>query len=772
MLCRLALLISQLMQQYCRHESWAPGVGVSAATAHRSSERVSEFWDLGLMLCSCPHTSTTLACNRRELGVFGCLTHGLNAHLRTLSSQPLFAIATGAQQHSKRACGEAMVDSATSSGDGGRCHHHLPPLLLLRPAHLRFYGIDAEPERSLPSRRQRQYTDANTSAHGCSLSTPRTTVIKSTSRPTSGSSSPEYSVGLQHDQQQAQGGSGNSVLKGSRGSNRRGKLPLAPPAMSARCQVHPGVMQEVGVYPGDPVLVLTLAEGWASNLARTAGAVPSRLPTTGGEASGSIVGISAVFSAEAEAEADRAVETCRQGVDDIALKAKGEREKTFLQHQPREQGLAWQRNEQPAPAGQKHHQSILLAEGVATVTCSLCTIWSNPNLAPAETAVDGRVNIPLSSTAIAAAAAVAAAQYGPRLFQPPPEAIETRAEESNDSASLLPTTATPALAQPKPSSTTTTTDTAADDLIARFLKTAVEWHLTGTGAGPRNGSCPTDAVIGIIPIHALAGGFGTGNVAGNRPGCGIDTPPVAGRISARVLIPSKHQGDRALLVAEAAAGAVGEAVATAGSPDGVRGGKTGASPPAGGECLTAALDQHQQQEQQYRRFLPPGYTSLVKRSLRHLLVSDGCEIAVPSCPDNIGGMAMMMEGSAAGSGVHGPRESNDNSDSGGGQQNLPPEDGTALVRIDFGGGGGDHQRGEGEGALSALINGSVSAIGPESLLLVENEASAGVLGSADACTGVAAAATALRDRELRGRGSEGMGRACGVDRQDVGGCGK
>ncbi|CAN0138274.1 unnamed protein product, partial [Laminaria digitata] len=32
--------------------------------------------------------------------------------------------------------------------------------------------------------------------------------------------------------------------------------------------------------------------------------------------------------------------------------------------------------------------------------------------------------------------------------------------------------------------------------------------------------------------------------------------------------------------------------------------------------------------------LPPEYTSLVKRSLRHLVVSCGCEVAVPACPDS------------------------------------------------------------------------------------------------------------------------------------------
>lgn len=528
-------------------------------------------------------------------------------------------------------------------------------------------------------------------------------------------------------------------------------------------------MQEVSVCPGDPVLVLALAEGWASNASRTASAVPSRLLATAGEDLGKAVGQPAAPAAEAETE--RGVEDCRRGVDGVALKAQSE---------------AGAHGEQPPPVGVEQHRDNLLTEGVATLTCFLCTVWTNPHLAPTETAVDGRVNIPLSSTATAAAM-VRVAQYGPELRQPPPEATATNAEELTDGMSLLSNTAKPALAHPKPSPTATititTTDPAADGLITRFLKTAVERHLAGTGMGLGDGSCGADPVVGIIPVHALTGGFGTATFAGGRPGCGGDVPPVAGRVSARVIFPPRRRGGPAPVVAKAAVGAAREAPTTA-APLG--GGSSGRS---GGESLAIALNHHQQEQQQqqpgqeqHRRFLPPEYTSLVKRSLRHLLVSDGCEIAVPSCPDDVGGMAMATAGTAAGSGMQGPQAGSNNNSGGGngrGQQKTLPEDGTALVRIAIGGAGDGHQRGGSGGALSALISGCVSAIGPESLLLVEDGASAGVVGVASTSTGVAAAAapttaaaTALRGRGLRERGSEGEERDGVIDRHDIGGCGE
>ncbi|CAN0138171.1 unnamed protein product, partial [Laminaria digitata] len=66
--------------------------------------------------------------------------------------------------------------------------------------------------------------------------------------------------------------------------SKREKLPSAPPAMSARCQVHPALLKDLGASPGDPVLVLTLAEGWLSDA--TPPPAPLLTPTGSGGGGG------------------------------------------------------------------------------------------------------------------------------------------------------------------------------------------------------------------------------------------------------------------------------------------------------------------------------------------------------------------------------------------------------------------------------------------------------------------------------------------------------
>ncbi|CAN0126187.1 unnamed protein product, partial [Ectocarpus fasciculatus] len=475
---------------------------------------------------------------------------------------------------------------ATIAGDEDHHHHHhhhhhdvpSPPLLLLQPAHLRLYGYDAE--LSLPPRRRRRVPAADGPPSKTSTA-PAAPVAPAAGKHTPGvvgggssdgrdeegqatagdafgasssdapasrrhhSSSPEAGVKQQQQQQQQQQQrypAGASALQGeTRSGSRRSKLPLPPPAMSARCQVHPAVMQNLGLYPGDPVLALTLLGGRSS----AAAAAPSLVSA-------------------AAADSEIVAGGTASGV------SKG-----------------------PAPAAVNFAPG-----GTLELRCLLCTIWANPHLALAETAVDGRIHIPVPASNLPVAVPSDASL-------PIAEAVAATTERPADPPSPPFDPARPAAAA-SASPAAAAADPSAQDLIARFLRAA---HDSGREVGIDGEGYP---VVGIIPVRFLRNGPGTGTPAGVRAGRGGDgSPPAAGRVSARVLRSSRrHRGSAVGFL-----GGMGGTVAAAGVTGGIPGESNASSLSASPPAFEHAFQQRHQQQQQ--RHLPPEYTSLVKRSLRH-----------------------------------------------------------------------------------------------------------------------------------------------------------
>ncbi|CAN0067492.1 unnamed protein product, partial [Ectocarpus sp. 12 AP-2014] len=566
---------------------------------------------------------------------------------------------------------------ATIAGDGDHHHHHhvLPSLLLLQPAHLRHYGYDAE--FSLPPRRRppaadgpplRTATAAATARYapgvvGGGNSDNRDEKGQATAGDAFGASSSGVPAGRQHhssspeagakQQQQSQQYPADALVlqRETLSGSRRSKLPLPPPAMSARCQVHPVVMQDLALYPGDPVLALTLVGGRSS--ATTAASSLISAAAAGSESVGGTA--SGVF--------------------------KG-----------------------PAPAADSFAPG-----GTSELRCLLCTIWANPHLALAETAIDGRIHIPVPASALPVAAPSDASL-------PITGAVAATTDCLADPPSP-PSDAARATAAESRSPTATTVDPSTQNLIARFLKAA---NASGREVEKDGEGCQ---VVGIAPVRSLRKDPGTGTPAGGRAGRGGDaSPPAAGRISARVLRSSRrHRGSAVGYLGGMGGTAVAAAAGvTGGIPWESNASSLPASPPA---------FEHPFQQRQQQRYLPPEYTSLLKRSLRHLVVSDGCEVAVPSCPRSTG---TILEGPTA-AGVTGSANGDGGgSGDGGGKEHLPA-DGTTFLRIGIGDkGGGDGRRGEG-GALTSLLGGAVCVVGPESLVLVESEEGRGV-GARDSDT--------------------------------------
>lgn len=634
-----------------------------------------------------------------------------------------------------------MLGSATTAVDRDSNLHPAPPLLVLQPAHLRFYGFDAH--LSTPSQRQRaKGSDTPAANNSRPPSVFPSTAVGSTTetlRPV-GNDGSVGTVGLNASASRgtpkanALTGHGSSTLQragteaqqettGNPGLDgqypsyhRRGKLPLAPPLLSARCQLHPVVMRDLGLRAGDPALVLALTKGWISGRTTDLAGPPSGLPANavgGVEPEGlgsrnvsSGVATAAVgdggqgmgFGSGGADVAGVQVEALVRGVERLGLVAHagggGD-----PRHRERAEEAGAQKHRQQLEDRQQVHPrdqerrrvAALLPDGVAqTLRCFLCTAWTNPNLTPGEAAVDGRVSVPLPSTTTSAATAAIRGLLD--KSQPPTEEVAGASEIPADSSPLR------------------AADTRAplsDDIIVGFLRSAVDRHLLATRANTEDG-IDADPLVGIIPVSALCDGdYGVATIGGSRSGRVVDALPVAGRISARVLRGSRRRhGGMA-----AARGEGGRVVGGVVKGPGIaaRGGSPGEERavlhPDEGQQAAVLLQQRQRQS-----YLPPACTSLVKRSLRHLVVCSGCEVAVPSCPNGTG---TPLEGS--------PASAADERKVGGGSrsgQQPAKEDGTSRLRIEINGGSGDwHGSGR---ALTGLFGGAVCVVAPESLILVEN----------------------------------------------------
>ncbi|CAM9494719.1 unnamed protein product, partial [Ectocarpus sp. 4 AP-2014] len=111
----------------------------------------------------------------------------------------------------------------------------------------------------------------------------------------------------------------------------------------------------------------------------------------------------------------------------------------------------------PAPAADSFAPG-----GSLELRCLLCTIWANPHLALAETAIDGRIHIPVPASTLAVAAPSDASL-------PITGAVAATTECLADPPSP-PSDAARATAAESPSPTATTIDPSAQNLIVRFLR--------------------------------------------------------------------------------------------------------------------------------------------------------------------------------------------------------------------------------------------------------------------------------------------------------------
>lgn len=758
---------------------------------------------------------------------------------------------------------QLMARPQGSSNGGG--HYHIP-MVLLYPAHIQLYGVDA----TLNTLSQPPITEAATNSlpltpaetlPAAQVETPPPTPAEEQSRVSNNADvslenhdafarSPDLeqpvtgNVRKQQPQRQQRQQQRHQQKRQQRrgfpaGSGaKREKLPSAPPAMSGRCQIHPALMPDLGVFPGDPVLVLALADGWLSDPTPS----PLPLPVSTGSGGGGRGATATAASPEPRHTVDnpgRDVTARGLGDDDEGGGAGGataavpsQRWHTSIEPNGEEAGVAFrdrddgddgsggggavvdirsyilgssvseapedqaQRKDQP-PSQALQDQGIAVLSASAELRCFLCTVWNNPHLSSTQAAVDGRVNVPLADS-----------DYPPGPIRSP----------SDVTAAGGPTGRSDDPGKEKVSTTKREPiHGSADSITSCFMTAAVCRHQASLAAlvpASRERMDSGGAVVGIIPLHSANGGLptvasvrGAGGVAAGL--CGA--PPLASRVSARVLRPAAR-------IPRKASGVKGSAAF--GGSAGKRGPAAAARPVRASDtdrrlASTTSIDQEIPRKREnpstisanildiekynegggeggggdgpvgtenrrthpLRYFpFPPEYTSLVKRSLRHLVVSCGCDVAVPACPD-------LSVDAAAGMG--GPGDVSGSGGVEGGASRRRPADGTALVRIGsfstVGGGGSsevshfdgvalngvgasgigaNRSTGSGsgtgaasrtgallapfgspfspsrsamagsrdlprEGALTALLRGMVCVIGQDSIVLVEGEDGAG-----------------------------------------------
>lgn len=666
-----------------------------------------------------------------------------------------------------------MVGAATAPRGGGSPPGPPPPFLLLKPTHLRLYGVDSS--LNLPSQRPKTAAaEASAATPISAAGAPRTTPAPTTMQ-AANSNTP---AGAARDA--PAGGLPSAGRPGVMTSEAplawgasHGRLPSAPPAMSARCQIHPSAMQSSGLTPGDPVLVLVRAEGRPQ--------LASRGPTLSAKGAAGSAGSALLSPAESpRVELAGGGEDDREGMGGEALlsgvgaRASGVVPQGRLPStgggggscgggsggacagsDPARHGgggaLGTDASRQHQAERQETEQPVYREE----VTCLLCSVWANPTLSPAEAAVDGRVKIPLHVSEYS--------QAVPRSSSPAnapaqsPARVDTAPRLQGGGAGHEQHGYTP------------------ESVVSSFLRAVRE---RGVAAG--RGAESSAATVGVIPLFAVIDGASAGG-RGARVG---QATPVGGRISARVLRrriappPAVVGGATApaTMPASSSDASGGGSVATTSkchktrivgttsrptiatvderhSPSGARtfnppATATPAPPPPDSELGNARGPPRDCAP------LPPEYTSLVKRSLRHLVVAAGCEVVVPALPnvemDQPVGVPRRDDGGSVGVGGLGVRRN-------GGQR---PQEGHAVACIDslsiaggasggsegpshsysggLGGGlgrdswvsasplqaplAGRHAGGkgfEGSGALAALLGGAVCIVAPESQIFVE-----------------------------------------------------
>lgn len=484
------------------------------------------------------------------------------------------------KEGTKHSAAATITTSDSNAVDDQQC-----PLLLLQPAHLRLYGVEDALKAASPPKR------------------------------------------ATHDK-----------------PRKRERLHSAPPEMSARCQIHPTAMASLGSFPGDPVLVLVLARGWAQRqapcsddhcvddeMSRTRGGREERRD---GQRQTSARGVD-VATREREDEQPPPLPpepppTLRGSTDNV-----GNRDiRGGLEHGDLESGAF--RSEGFADVEgskrERHNRTVMDADGEhnarvgnhtnpsssngltergqaqevrgqfmrvsesAKLHCLLCTVWSNPRLTPSQVAVDGRVSVPLENRPC-------------DYLDGDDQNNESDDEQSYSREGVLDQVGEPAgIDDGRVDDATVSAETGEDvsgqnslppesRFLTRFMELVARLETPPDDKGHESG-VEGDAVVGVIP---LLGGDTTASFRGGN------TVPLAGRISAHI-IPSRTRACNALATMG------GKDIRTVSTTENTMG-------VSGVPSLLPSSSS-----------LPPTYTSFVKRSLRHLMVCDGCEVAVPACP--------------------------------------------------------------------------------------------------------------------------------------------
>lgn len=243
-----------------------------------------------------------------------------------------------------------------------------PHFLLLEPVHLRLYGADASLSKNIHRHRSPKARETGDPIHN--------TGDASFKESSADRSSVEHPPGCRGGEGQ-DGGSFRSRQRFASGV--RETLPFAPPAMSARCQVHPCTMQTLGVSPGDPMLAFLLLEGGmkllSSNRGNTARSVSPR-------------------SIHQETYGRKA----RDMYSVLNLPDVGVASDVYVSGDGTQGQRSVGENTKGVEALEGCTAGCLDGGKIAdTARCFLCRVWSNPHLREDAVAIDGRVKVPLNA---------------------------------------------------------------------------------------------------------------------------------------------------------------------------------------------------------------------------------------------------------------------------------------------------------------------------------------------------------------------------------------
>lgn len=323
-----------------------------------------------------------------------------------------------------------------------------------------------------------------------------------------------------------------------------------------------------------------------------------------------------------------------------------------------------------------------------TLRCFLCTLWTNPDLGRLETAVDGRVKIPLDigtgfNIGIGLTSDFVSSNddnndnssnnYDSKNDTNTSNGNGSNTSNKNDDNSSSNNNGHTDKKKPNSprdtgnnSNTTTPAVTMATTppttMVARFLKQAADRCRQHSGDQKDDGGA---AVVGVISLSPSSQFLPNKVVDGGRAGGGISS--------------SSSSCSRG------------------------RGGEGGVVPPLAGS-VTAQVD--------CALSLPPDYTSMVKQSLRHLFVSDGCVVAVPCWPSSEGFSGVQSAGPEA---RRGGVDDDGGRSRGGGEGGDGGGEFSSAARHERGGGavnGGEKNRPKNGGSEASSVNviGSTSSI--------------------------------------------------------------